>query len=417
MTSKRAYAVAALVLSASIPLGACTQADSPEGEAKPKASAQAYPQPAYKLTHEELRAVAVVGSRLIESSPTVETKDEAVMVGFCDDAYNGAQGRSWYSNDEVLEPTQGMPAGMGRNATTQTGWTFTATTLLDESPSAARLLDERIKKWSTCQPKDDQPMTTQKVTVPGAAASVVRTQSTKGLSPWNAHAASGVARVENAVVSCTINARTTKLALTTVTSCLTEMAQAIPFAAGREVPVTAANRVVAAKMLLARMPAKGQQITVRTTGATTPCDTSKQTFLPANSPFAILEMVPPEADDPAKAQYPQTLGILMSERLADTAAAKVKVSAARKTFGGCAGTTTKGAEPYVSTIKVTGVTDSTLGDGGFTIASTSQFRGQKKAENVHEFIFSVGPYVVQMTGPTPQAAKAIAAQLKGVAGS
>ncbi|EAP98581.1 hypothetical protein JNB_00395 [Janibacter sp. HTCC2649] len=359
----------------------------------------------------------MVGARLIETSPSVTTKDDAVMVGFCDDSYNGAKGRSWFATDEVSEPSEGLPAELAGNESTQIGWTFTATTLLDESPSAAHLVDERIREWSTCQPKDDTPLTTQKVTVAGAAASVVRTQEVRGVSAWNAHAASGVARVENALVSCTINARTAKLALAMTTSCLTEMAQAVPFAAGRDVALTKANRVVAAKMLLARAAAKSQTVTVRTTGATTPCETSKSTFLPAGSAFALLETVPPEVDDPAKAEFPQILGVLMSERVADVAAARAKVAAARKTFGGCKGSFTRGAEPYVSTGKITGVARSPVGDGGFTITSTSLFPGQKKPEVVNEYIFSVGAYVVEMTGTSPRSAQAIAAQLKVVAGS
>lgn len=417
MTSQRAYAVAALALSACLPLGACSQAGSSEGEAKPKASPTAYPQPAYKVTHEQLRAVTVVGARLVDNSPSVATKDEAVMVGFCDDAYNSTKGRSWFANDEVMAPAKGLPTSLSGNASTQIGWTFNTATVLDDSPSAAKVLDDRIRGWSTCKPTDAPALVTQKVTVPGAAASIVRTSVDKEAWPWNLHEASGVARVENALVSCTVNARTAKLALSATTSCLTDMTQAVPFAAEQEVAVTDANRIVATKMLLARAAGKGQTATVRTTGATTPCETSKQTFLPANSPFALLETLPPEVEDPAKAEFPQVLGVLMSERLADPAAAKAKVTAARKTFGGCKGTFTKGAEPYVSTGKITGVTDSALGDGGFTIASTSLFRGQKKAEIVHEYIFSVGPYVVEMTGTAPKGAQDIAARLKEVAGS
>lgn len=419
MTSTRPYAVAALLVAASVSLGACSQADSPTGEAKPGASQAAYPQPAFRLDHEQLRAVATVGTRLVDNSPSAVAEDEVVMMGFCDDAYSGAKGQSWFVHDAVLAPEPGMPAGMGANESTQIGWTFTAATLLDESPSAARLVDERIRGWATCQPKDDAPLTTQKVAIPGAAAAVVRTQVAKNVSAWNAHGASGIARVENVVMSCTINARTAKVALATTTSCLTEMAQSVPFAAGRDMPVTGANRVAAAKTLLARVPVKDETVTVRAVGGETrPCETSKQTFLAAQTPFAYLESGPPvEAGDPATTSGPLPIGAVTAERAVDAAAGKAKVAAARKTFGGCKGSYTKGAEPYVAEGKVTGVADVAFGDGGFTITSTQQFRGQNRAETVQKSIFSVGPYVVEMSAATPKGAQALAARLKAVSGS
>lgn len=419
MTSNRLYAAAALLLATTLSLAACSQADSPEGEAKPKAATTAYPQPAYKVTHEQLRAVTVVGQRLVDNSPSAATEDEAITVGFCDDGYIGAKGRSWFSNDEVLEPAEGLSPGLSGNETTQIGWTFNTTTVLDDSPSAGRVVDERIRGWSSCQPKDDAPLTTQKVALPGAAASVVRTQVAKGLSPWRAHSASGVARVENALVSCTVNARTAKLALGTVTSCLTEMVQAVPLAAEQDVEVTDTNRVVAAKMLLARAAVKGQTVSLRTSGlATTPCETSTKTFLPVGSPAGMLETeVPLEVEDPDTAQIPQFLAIVTAEHAPDAAPAKAKVAAARKTFGGCKGTYSKGTEPYVSTGAITGVSSAAYGDGGFTITHTSQYPGQKKPETVHQSIFSVGPYVVELYGASPKDEAAIAARLKVVAGS
>ena len=304
MTSKRLYAVATLALSALLPLSACSQADSPEREAKPTASATAYPQPAYKVTHEQLRAVTVVGARLVDNSPSAPTKSEAITVGFCDRAYNGTKGRSWYSTNEVMEPAEGLPPGLAGNDSTQIGWTFNTTTVLDDSSNAVAVIDERIRSWATCQPEDEPPLTTQKVAIPGTAASVVRTQVAKDVSPWNAHAASGVARVENALVSCTVNARTAKLALATVTSCLTEMAEAVPFAAGQKVKLTEANRGVAAKMLLARAATKGQTVTVRTTGATRPCRTSKETFLPAQQPLCTHRVGPGRGRGPGYGRVP-----------------------------------------------------------------------------------------------------------------
>ncbi|MFC7488314.1 hypothetical protein ACOCJ7_09555 [Knoellia sp. CPCC 206453] len=83
MTSKRAYAVAALALSASLPLGACSQADSPEGEAKATASATAYAQPAYEVTHKQAKAIAAVGQRLPDERAAEPLVDDFYAMNFC----------------------------------------------------------------------------------------------------------------------------------------------------------------------------------------------------------------------------------------------------------------------------------------------------------------------------------------------
>lgn len=419
MTSNRLYAVAALVLSASLPLGACSQAGSREGEAKPKASTPAYPQPAFKVTHAQAKAIASVGQRFNDNTPSAPLRSDAVAFGLCDDWFSANAGRTWHSETETLAPAEGTPPGLAGNDKTQIGYTFSSVTLLDDSPSAAKVGDDRVRAWSTCQPTDEPPFTSQKGTVTGANSSLVRTQVDKDAWDWRVHRAEGLARVENLLLSCTTDARTAKLALSTTTSCLTEMVLAVPFAAEQDVKVNDTNRVVATKMFLVRAASKGHTASLRTAGiASTPCETSKTTFMPAGTPDALIETeVPLVVDDPDTAKTPEILGSVSAVRATDPTAAKAKVAAARKTFGGCRGKYSKGTKPYVATGRIAGVSDEALGEGGFTITRTSQFPGQKKPETIRTSIFSVGPYVVQLYGADPKNAQAIAAQLKGAAGA
>ncbi|MEO7268439.1 MAG: hypothetical protein ABIW49_04445 [Knoellia sp.] len=420
MTSKRAYAVAALALSASLPLAACSQAGSTEGEAKPQASAPAYVQPVYQVTHEQAKAIAVVGQRLPDGRMPEPIIDTFYAMDFCHTAAQSApaEAQGWSATNDAPESSEGDATGPAGSAAEQFGQTHAQVVVLGSSQSTIDWANEKFQRGSTCSDYDGIPLTTHEVAVPGAARSLVRTIENVTTLGSGAHSAIGAARVENVMLYCTADSATAQLVLRTVTSCLTEMAQAVPFAAERDVEVNDANRVVATKMLLARAPVKGQSVTVETTGAaTTPCKTSTQTFLPDNSPFARLETsVPLEAGDPAPDVVP-VIGVVISERLADAKAAKAKVAAGRKTFGDCKGNYTRGSEPNVTTGKITGVTDTPHGDGGFTITSTLRSRGERKAETVQESVFSVGPYVVEVATASPKDAQAIATRLKAVAGS
>ncbi|MFC7488313.1 hypothetical protein ACOCJ7_09560 [Knoellia sp. CPCC 206453] len=233
------------------------------------------------------------------------------------------------------------------------------------------------------------------------------------------HSAMGAARVENVLLHCTADSATAQLALSTVTSCLTEMAQAVPFAAEQHVAITDANRLVATKMLLVKSAGQGQSVSVRENRSPSqPCASSSKTFLPGGTAIALLQTeVPSEVEDPSSAEAPQYLGVVSAEGLADTSSAKAKVAQARATFGGCKGRYTRSKGTHVATGKVTGITDSALGDGGFTITATSQYTGQSKPETVQQSIFSVGPFVVELYGASTKDAAAIADRLKAVARS
>jgi hypothetical protein len=362
--------------------------------------------PTFAVSHEQARAILAVGQRLTDLTTSVPVHDDLVAVGFCDEDFVGMAGRSWYSQDSVPEPDAGLPAGLSGGDSTRVGATFTAIVVLDASPSAGPAVDARIRGWSTCQPKEGGALTTRQVHVPGAAASVVRTSASKGVSPWRAHTAEGVARVANVLVSCATDARTPQLALATTTSCLTEMVAATPMVAGQEVDMTQPNRRVAAKAILAQLPTAAQTVTVDARGASTPCATSSKAFLPEETPHARLM-----AKDQAN-----FFGSVQAMRVADAAAAKAMVSTARTTFGGCRGSYQQGREPYLITGKITGVSPAALGDGGFTIARTRRLGGVA-VERIEDSIFSVGPYVVQVSAAKPREARAIAARLTVLAAS
>ncbi|PRY56113.1 hypothetical protein BCF74_12063 [Knoellia remsis] len=422
MTSKRSYAVLSTLVAAALPLGACSSSPAPAGgEERPKASAPAYT-PAYDVTPEQLRAVVAAGRRFPDNITGTRINTGAKTMGLCD-TYSGADGRSWFSDAAIPAPQEGTSSGLGGDDSTRIGRAYTGAALLDDSPSAARVMDERIARWSTCTDGNGTAYTTQKVDIPGAAASLVRTATVEGAPPWSAQVAIGVARVEGVLFDCTTGARTVKLAQDTTTSCLREMVAALPFAAGQQPPVTDANRTAATKVMLASVANAETETTFRTDApASRPCDTSKATFLPKGSVAALYS---PRWNDAGTEQLPGgQFGMIRAELLADPAAAQAKVAAARKTFGGCSGSWNQGQSPTVMRGTVTGVTDETFGDGGFTITATTKFDPPPAGSNVtvpskpgtwRTSVLSVGALVLETEDFDTKAVTDISSRLAKVA--
>ncbi|WP_353950437.1 hypothetical protein V6K52_12430 [Knoellia sp. S7-12] len=420
MTSKHLYAVAALALSVSLPLGACSQADSTEGEAKPKASRTAYPQPAYKVNHEQAKAIAAVGQRLADGRTSEPITDEFYAIDFCHGAgeMTMAEIEPWSTGSRLPSPSANDPSGPTESDSAQLGFTIAQVVVLGSSPETMKWAEQKFEKGSACPDYDGTPLTTQKVTVPGASTSLVRTRSNPHAVGWEAHSAMGAARVENALLFCFADARTRPMALSSVTSCLTEMAYAVPLAAEQPVAITDANRDVATKMLLAQVAGKDLRATVSRRSATLPCETSRAKFLPDGTIGALIQTDEPATDeDPEALETGELMALLAAERQTDPAAARAKVAQARAKYSTCSGRYSRGAGDAQQHGAVTGVSDASFGDGGFTITRTLEFAGRTAPGIGQESIFSVGPYVIQLSSTAPERAEAIATRLKVVTGS
>ena len=85
-----------------------------------------------------------------------------------------------------------------------------------------------FERAKACADFDGIPVETRNVAVPRAALSLVRTHEHTSLIGSAAHTAMAGALVENLLLTCVVDAATEHLAFSTATSCLSDMARAVP---------------------------------------------------------------------------------------------------------------------------------------------------------------------------------------------
>ena len=235
MTSKSLYAVAAIFLSASLPLSACSVTDSlienaSEAVGASTPSPSAYPTPARLVTPEQAKSIVQAGQRLADGRTAETLSDERFAFDFCRDAAElsllDAKAWSIVSQAERWEQSPSSQASPTVESA-RISAAFAQVVVLTPSPASMRWAVEKFERAETCAEYDDMPVKTWDVSVPGAALSLVRTHEVVNLVGAGPHTAMAGALVENLFLMCELDAATEDLAFRTATSCLGDMAQAV----------------------------------------------------------------------------------------------------------------------------------------------------------------------------------------------
>lgn len=391
MTSKRAYAVAALALSASLPLGACSRTKAPDEAAGSRTAAtqpSASPAPGpVNLSIGEAKAVALLGQRatgnVYPNAPRKELLDWTV----CGEELKTPAASTWLSY--VTEEPEGAELPAEDLAKIDVGGAFSSVSLLpDETAQAA--LDANLKAWSsTCADKDG-PVTLRAIAVEGADSLMAFGQSKPKASAPNKYLSVAMARTGNAQILCYLEGKNAATADTAANACIKDMVSgARAIAAPLDAPDPSGAKTLLASVV-AQAGAKSEVTFEDTLKVQPPCGAMKETVMTAEAVNANFRPAGTDMYRPPTA----SAGVFAMK---DAAAAKAKVAESRTTFGACTGDYVFTHGPNKVPAHVHGVDDVSFGDGGFAIRDEIRFPKQKP-EQGYSAIFSVGPFVVQVDG-------------------
>ncbi|KGN30517.1 hypothetical protein N802_06790 [Knoellia sinensis KCTC 19936] len=138
---------------------------------------------------------------------------------------------AWSTASTAQTSIAGGPSDPATRHSERIGWTFSQVEVLEPSQEGVGRVEEEFTRWAACSEYDGLPVKTHNAEIPGAATTMVRSVEHVSTLGSGAHSAMGAARVENLLLACYADAATARLALETVTSCLTDMARAVPEAA------------------------------------------------------------------------------------------------------------------------------------------------------------------------------------------
>lgn len=227
MTSKRAYAVAALALSASLPLSACSQEDSPgksdkgagASVAAPKEASTPTPRPV-RLTSSEAKAVALLGQRATGSVYPNAPRQDVLDWNVCGKPLKTPAASTWLSY--VTAEPEGHDIPAEELAKVDVGGAFSSVSLLPD-PAAQSTLDANLKAWSTACPDKDGAVTPINLQVEGADSLMAFGQSRPKASVPNRYVSVAMARTGNAQILCYLEGKDQARANAAASTCIKDM--------------------------------------------------------------------------------------------------------------------------------------------------------------------------------------------------
>ena len=388
MTSKRRYAVAALALSAFLPLSACSQAAPAKREATPKASATTHVPPApvpVRLTSMQAKAVGLLSQRATGNVYPGSPRAEALDWEACGESVRTPADATWISGSqadpESLSPSEAELAKI------DVGGSHSVVTIFKDA-AGEKEWDARLSKWAAACPDEDGAVTPVAVDLEGADSTFGFSQAQpKGSLPRKAVSVV-MARTGNVGILCYLEAKNVAIANKAASMCAENLVGGAHVIAE---PLSSPD-ILGSKALLAglvtRADAKSEVTFDQMNKVSPPCPAMSTGFMPENAAKASFRPAGTDMYQPATA----SAGVMA---MADAAAAKARVAEARETFGQCAGDYQFQAGPKKVPGQILGVDDVSFGDGGFAIRD--ELRWPKgKPEQGYTAIFSVGPFVVQV---------------------
>lgn len=390
MTSKRPYAVAALVVAISLPLAGCAGgAAAPDREPSTASSgAAASPTPTtspVSITAAQGKAVALLSQRETGNVYPGAPRQEALDWEVCGEKLTTEAGVTWLTGSQA-DPEGHTPTAAELAKITVGGSHSVVTLLQDDAARTSR--DARLEKWSAGCTDPDSPATPVTVDLPRSDSTVAYTQPRPTGSLPRKHVSVVMARAGNTGIICYLEAKDVATATAAATSCAQDMLGGAALIAN----LSTGSGLLGARTLLASVvsrPEAKSEVTFDddlTVGP--PCGPMPDRVMSAKSASATFRPAGTDMYEPPTA----TAGVLV---MADPAAAKAFVAQARATFGRCAGSFKHKVGPNSVPGRVLGVEDSAIGDGGLAIRDEIRF-GSGKPEQGHTAIFSAGRFVVQV---------------------
>ncbi|MDU0314391.1 hypothetical protein RKE38_11890 [Phycicoccus sp. M110.8] len=335
----------------------------------------------------DARVVATLGQRQADTMIGEPVTSGLGPIDLCDGVspFVPASTRAWFATSTVPDDEQLHL----RDRVTKLVTASNAAIVLDDSPSAASSMDERLRRWAACRSDHDN-RSPVSLSVPGVASLAAWHTTDADADRAGRHEVMGGARVGNLLLLCDMVGPSAGPVSKAVRSCLSDMAAGATLA---HRPATSATPLTT-KAVVAGLASTTWDVTLRY-AVSTPCPKDRRSFVAAGAAAGEVTVARKTGAD--RSSVPDTVGIVNLERVASPSAAATRLAAERWHLAGCSGTFSSQVGAYTAKGKVDRVSPVRVGDGGTAIAYHQSWNGGRP-EYQYEVVFAVGPYIAHVIG-------------------